>query len=206
MREPAPLGGRRLGEETSLSLLERIKGNDAQAWQRLLDLYRPLILHWCARWHVRGADADDVMQEVLQAVAQSIGTYQRQQAGQTRKFRHWLGGITRNKLRDFFRRRSQQPEGQGGSAVHAWLQAVPEPELPDEDEDAEAVSAVYQRALELIRGEFEERTWRIFWRVTIEGEPSGSVATELGISAAAVRKAKSRVLHRLKEEVGDLVD
>jgi RNA polymerase sigma-70 factor (ECF subfamily) len=206
MSEPVPMSDRRPGDETSLSLLQRIKNNDALAWQRLLDLYRPLILHWCARWQVRGADADDVTQEVLHAVARSIGTYQREQDGKTRKFRHWLGGITRNKLRDFFRRRSQQPEALGGSSVYQWFQEVPEPDLPDDAVDAAALSAVYHRALDLIRAEFEERTWRMFWRVTVDGEPSGSVAAEMGISAAAVRKAKSRVLHRLKEEVGDLIE
>src|SRR5579871_2417597 len=151
MSEPAPPGERRSGDETSLSLLERIKGNDAQAWQRLLNLYRPLILHWCARWQVRGADAEDVTQEVLHAVARSIGTYQREQDGKTRKFRHWLGGITRNKLGDFFRRRSQQAEAQGGSAVYQWFQEVPEPELLDDEADAAAIGAVYHRAMDSIR-------------------------------------------------------
>jgi RNA polymerase sigma-70 factor (ECF subfamily) len=206
MSTPSSRDAPRHGNETSLSLLERIKGKDAQAWQRLLDLYRPLILHWCARWQVRGADADDVTQEVLQAVAQSIGTYQREQNGKTRKFRHWLAGITRNKLRDLFRRRQRQPEAQGGSAVYQWFQEVPEPELADDEADAAAIRGVYHRALDLIRTEFEERTWRMFWRVTVDGEPSGSVAIELGISPAAVRKAKSRVLHRLREEVGDLIE
>jgi RNA polymerase sigma-70 factor (ECF subfamily) len=31
------------------------------------------------------------------------------------------------------------------------------------------------------------------------------VAAQLGVSPAAVRKAKSRVLRRLKEEVGDVL-
>ena len=32
------------------------------------------------------------------------------------------------------------------------------------------------------------------------------IAADMGISPAAVRKAKSRVLHRLRQEVGDLID
>jgi RNA polymerase sigma-70 factor (ECF subfamily) len=206
MSMPTPSDHPRSSDETSLSLLERIKGNDPLAWQRLLDLYTPLILHWCFRWQVRGADADDVTQEVLHAVAQSIANYQRERDGKTRKFRHWLGGITRNKLRDFFRRRSQQPEAQGGSAIQEWFQAVPEPEIPDDEADAAAMSAVYQRALNQIRNEFEEQTWRVFWRVTVDGEPSTQVAAELGMTSAAVRKVKSRVLHRLRMEVGELIE
>ncbi len=42
MSTPSSRDAPRHGNETSLSLLERIKGKDNQAWQRLLDLYRPL--------------------------------------------------------------------------------------------------------------------------------------------------------------------
>ena len=27
------------------------------------------------------------------------------------------------------------------------------------------------RAVELVRGEFEERTWQAFWRVAVDGRP-----------------------------------
>ncbi len=59
--------------------------------------------------------------------------------------------------------------------------------------------------LELVRREFEERTWHAFWQTVAEGRPSADVAADLGVTPAAVRKARSRVLHRLKEEFGDLI-
>ena len=58
---------------------------------------------------------------------------------------------------------------------------------------------------ELIRAEFEERTWEAFRGVVLEGRPPDEIAANLGITAAAVRKSKSRVLHRLKEQLGDLI-
>ena len=57
-----------------------------------------------------------------------------------------------------------------------------------------------------MRGEFEERTWQMFWRVVIEGHSPVALAEELGVTPAAVRQAKSRVLRRLKEEMGELLD
>ena len=54
------------------------------------------------------------------------------------------------------------------------------------------------------RAEFEERTWQAFWRVTVEGQDTAEVAAQLGISANGVRQAKSRVLRRLREELGEL--
>jgi hypothetical protein len=48
--------------------------------------------------------------------------------------------------------------------------------------------------------------WQTFWRTTVDDQPSLSVAAELGISANGVRMAKSRVLHCLREELGDLIE
>ena len=62
------------------------------------------------------------------------------------------------------------------------------------------------RAVELIRGEFEERTWQAFWRVAVEGQAAKDVAKDLGVTASAVRLAKSRVLRRLREEMEGLED
>lgn len=188
---------------TPLTLLERVKRNDQQAWERFVHLYSPLVYHWCQRWQVRGPDADDVVQDVFKAVAGSIAAYQRESTGATYPFRAWLAGITRNKLRDFSRRRHLFPTAEGGPEAFRRMQEVPEPELPEEQADAAAVSMVYHRALEMVRGEFEERTWQAFWRTTVDGLAAPDVGAELNLSAAAVRKAKSRVLHRLKEEIGD---
>jgi RNA polymerase sigma-70 factor (ECF subfamily) len=190
-------------QSTSVSLLERLHVQDADAWRRLLSLYGPLIEHWCGHWGVRGADAEDVRQEVLQAVSANLGQFRRDRPGDT--FRGWLRGITRNKLLDHFRRRQSQPAAEGGSDAHLQFQQFPQPETPLPDDSAKQLSDLYHRALELIRGEFEERTWRAFWRVAVEGHTPAEVAGELGVTPAAIRKAKSRVLRRLKEEAGELI-
>jgi RNA polymerase sigma-70 factor (ECF subfamily) len=62
-----------------------------------------------------------------------------------------------------------------------------------------------RRALELVRAEFEERTWQMFWQTVVEDWAAADVAAELGVSAAAVRMARSRVLRRLEEAVAELI-
>ena len=55
---------------TSASLLGRLHENrDPTAWQRLVDLYSPLIRSWLRRHAVQDRDADDLIQEVLAVVA-----------------------------------------------------------------------------------------------------------------------------------------
>lgn len=189
-------------QATSLTLLQRARADDHTAWQRLVELYNPLICYWCNHWGVRGADADDVRQEVFQAVAAGLATYTRDQPGTT--FRSWLHGITRHKLLDFFRREGSRPVAFGGTDALQQMQQMPGPDTPLPEAPAHELHALYHRALQVLHTEFEPRTWQAFWRTAIENQPAGDVAAELEMSAVAVRKAKSRVLRRLREEIGEL--
>lgn len=190
---------------TSQSLLERVKSQDQEAWKRLVYIFTPLVYHICKRWHVSGPDADDVLQEVFQAVAESIGQYQSQRDEKRAPFRAWLSGITQHKLMDWQRRRARQIQAEGGSNAYERLQEVPEADALPPD-DLTATNGVCQRALHMLRDEFEAQTWQAFWRTAVDGQSATAVAAELDMKPAAVRKAKSRVLHRLKVEIGDLVD
>jgi RNA polymerase sigma-70 factor (ECF subfamily) len=187
-------------------LLERVQNHDQEAWKRLVYIFSPLVFHICKRWGVMGADAEDVVQEVFQAVAVGIGQYQASRDGARAPFRSWLGGIIHHKLSDRHRRLSRQPQAEGGSHAYERLQELPEPDALLPAEDLSATSGLCQRALQLLREQFEPQSWQAFWRTAVDGQPATHVATELGMSAAAVRKAKSRILHRLKVEIGDLFE
>jgi RNA polymerase sigma-70 factor, ECF subfamily len=193
------------GEPTSLSLLERARANDATAWQRVMELYRPLVLHWCARQGVRAEDAEDVAQEVFSAAALALASFHRDRPGDT--FRGWLHGITRNQALMHFRRNRGEPCAEGGSAARLELENLPDPVAgpQDAEDEAAAVSRLYRRALEYVRGEFTERLWQAFWRTAIDERTPADVGAELGMTPAAVRQAKSRVLRRLKQELGEVL-
>lgn len=45
----------------------------------------------------------------------------------------------------------------------------------------------------------------MFWLTVVEDKAPDEVAAQMKVSPAAVRKAKSRVLHRLKEEMGEVI-
>jgi RNA polymerase sigma-70 factor, ECF subfamily len=190
---------------TSLTLLQRLRADQPEAWRTLVQLYTPLIAHWCARGGVRGADAEDVVQEVFRAAAASLDKFRREREGDS--FRAWLRGITRHMLLAHFRRTDRQPQATGGSDAFVRLQEVADAAstAPEEEDPPSELQALRLRALELVRGQVEERTWRAFWLTAIEGQAPAAVAAGLGVSATAVRMAKSRVLHRLKEQFADLI-
>ncbi len=186
---------------TSLSMLDRVRSADDEAWRRLVHLYSPLIYHWCQRSGLSSEDAADLMQEVWSAVSRNIARFDRASAGGT--FRGWLWTITRNKLRDFFRARAGRITGVGGSEAQRLLTGVPVDEPASEPAET---SNLIHRALEMIRRDFEPRTWTAFWRTAVEGCAAGDVAAELHLSVDAVYQAKSRVLRRLREELHGLAD
>jgi RNA polymerase sigma-70 factor (ECF subfamily) len=189
---------------TRLSLLARARARESTAWSELVRLYAPLVAHWCRRCGLDSHDSADCMQEVFAAVASSLGTYKPQ--GANGSFRAWLWTITRNKVRDLCRRKSHQPQALGGSTARQSLADVPdESAVPnDEPSDAAQLSELMQRSLEQVRGEFESSTWQSFWRTAIDGIPTAVVADQLGLTAAAVRKNRSRIMRRLRQQLGDV--
>jgi RNA polymerase sigma-70 factor (ECF subfamily) len=190
---------------TSLTLLDRARANEADAWARLVMLYAPLVRHWCLAGGLQPTDVDDVVQEVCRVAFSGLAGFRRDRPGDT--FRGWLRTITRTALALHYRKLARVPLAGGGSAAFARLQEVadPAPELPDEDPSDE-IRELHRRALELVSGEFEDRTWQMFWLTAVEDRKPTDVAARFGVTPVAVRKAKSRVLRRLREEIGDLLD
>jgi RNA polymerase sigma-70 factor, ECF subfamily len=190
-------------DPTSRSLLLRVKANDQEAWQRLIGLYSPLVSHWCRQWGAAADDLPDLVQEVFASVANGLETYRG--PGPAASFRGWLRTIARNTVCDHLRRGPDL--GQGGSEALIRLRELPaDADDPSGSSDGDAeVAGLYHRALDQVQGQFEERTWQAFWEVAIEDRSPSDVASELGLSPNGVRQAKSRVLRRLREELGDLI-
>lgn len=190
----------------SSSLLKGVQVHDSEAWQRLSQLFGPDIYSWARTAGLQPSDASDVLQEVFRSVATKVGEFRRN--GPDDSFRGWLWTITRNKIRDHFRSAAALDRGEGGT--DAWRKLESIAESSDADDSSSAVfpakRRVSHRALELIRNEFEEQTWKAFWKVVVEGVPAVEVAADLGTTAGAVRQAKYRVLRRLRQETEGLLE
>jgi RNA polymerase sigma-70 factor (ECF subfamily) len=194
---------------TSRSLLDGVREHEPQAWQRLVSLYAPLVYYWCRKMDLAEQDMADVFQDVFQSVAKKIQDFRKQNPGDT--FRGWLRTITKNKVRDHFRRESHHPHAAGGTTAQLRLLELPDAPTGDDAETSENNAAVdhsfqelFRRALAQIEQHFEAQTWQAFWRVVVEGKTTQEVARELSMQPGTVRVAKSRVLHRLRKELGEL--
>ncbi len=196
----------RPAEPSSISstLLERVKANQPSAWARLAALYGPVVYRWCRQAGVLRDDSPDVVQEVFAALMLHIDGFRREKSGDS--FAAWLRTITQNKIRDHFRSRHGRLAGEGGSAAQQRINEIPEPCEPSASSDPREVQAiVLPIELDLVRAEFEPRTWEAFRRTAIEKQPPVQVANELGMSVQAVYQAKSRVLRRLRQDLDGAV-
>jgi len=193
-------------DSTSSHMVSRLRDRDAEAWLHMVDLYGPLVFYWCRRAKLQQADAADILQNVFAAVSASIDGYQSRAEG---TFRGWLWTITQHKINDHFRSTQRHGEATGGTSANVRMAEVPTPTIeyqPSETDDAQdrqEFSAMLHRGLENVKAEFEDRTWKAFWRAAVEGDSTADIAAEMGITANAVRQAKSRVLRRLRDELGD---
>src|SRR5262249_59994601 len=111
--------------------------------------------------------------------------------------RAWRRGIPRNVVLAHSRRANRQPRASGGTDALVQLEGVAQasPPAAEEEDPPSELEALRRRALELVRDQVEEQTWRAFWLTAIEGQSPNEVAAGLGVSPTAVRVAKSRVLH-----------
>jgi RNA polymerase sigma-70 factor (ECF subfamily) len=170
----------------------------------MVDLYGPLVSQWCRRKGLNDSEIADVAQDVFLAVHRAIAAFDPARPGAT--FRGWLWTITLNKIRERARR-EVGPAAIGGSTALGRLAGLPDPACDAENEpepsDPGAVARLVRRALDQIRPSVAPPTWEAFWRTAVLGRPAPQVAEELGLNPAAVRQAKSRVLRRLRGQLGD---
>jgi len=185
---------------TRASLLVQIRdGANHTAWKEFIQLYGPIVYGFARKRGLQDADAADLMQEVMRSVSSAIGKldYDRNQG----TFRGWLFTITRNKIFNFLSARRVRPQSSGDSTTNRLLQTHPDAKEGSDEWELEYQRRVAAIAMERVKTEFQESTWRAFWLTAVEGLAAADVAKEVGLSAGAIYVAKSRVLARLKEEV-----
>lgn len=186
---------------TSPGFVKDLKSNHAQAWRSLVKHYSSLVYAECRSNGLLPQEAADVTQDTFQTVFTLLPRFERRR--RTGSFRRWLRLVTRNKIRDHRRRERNQVACEGGTAAYQqFLNACAAPcDLSSLRVTSLEPSTAVSQALCVCQHDFEPRTWRAFWRTAIDQCETTQVAEELEMTPQAVRKAKSRVLARLREEL-----
>ena len=186
--------------ETRASLILRLQNAaDIAAWDEFAEIYAPVVYRSARRLGLQAADADDVVQEVLSAVAHSVKEWiVRDDRG---AFRAWLFRIARNTAIDYLTRRKHRPWASGGDASARQLNEVEAAADVSTQFDMEVRREIFTRASEMVRSRVSDGTWQAFHRIAVLGQPIDTVAGQLGVSPGSIYIARSRVMKRLQNAV-----
>ena len=190
--------------ETRPSLLLRLRNpQDEQAWREFLEIYEPLIERLARRRGLQHADARELVQEVLVAVAGAIDRWEPDEARGS--FRGWLSTIARNLTINLLKREGRHTRGTGDSEFARLMNEQPDPGSRHTALfDLEYRRRLFQFAAEQVREKFEEATWQAFWKTSVEQQSLVDVCEELGMSRGAIYVARSRVMAKLRKHIEKL--
>jgi RNA polymerase sigma factor (sigma-70 family) len=183
---------------TRASLLVRLRDpRDDTAWSDFVHLYSPLVYGYARKQGLQEADAADLCQEVLGTV---VGAIRRLEYDPRRgAFRNWLFTLVRRRLSDWRAAPANRALGSGDTAVQQLLEESPAPGGMEVDWQTQWEERLVLWACEEARRHVTDSTWQAFWRTAIDGQRGKQVATDLGLTVAAVYHARSRVVTRLRE-------
>jgi RNA polymerase sigma factor (sigma-70 family) len=190
--------------DTRESLILRLPSSqDALAWREFIAIYEPLIIRFAGRRGLQEADAREIAQNVLIAVAKSVDRWQPDR--ERGRFRAWLFRIARNQLINWISKQATQASSAraiDGSALE---------QFPSEDYRAAEIELEYRREMFRVaaaqaRDSFSASTWDAFWRTAVLAESVDSVAASLELSPGAVYIARSRVTSKIRDIIVQLED
>ncbi len=189
---------------TRYSLLSRLKNwDDQDSWKDFFDTYWRLIYAIALKSGLTDTEAQEVVQETIISVAKNIQKFRHDPS--LGSFKGWLRNLTRWRILDQIRKRTDLQLGAGNLAGKtdpppdlASIPSTSEEESVWENEWRVNLMAV---ALENIRKQVKEEYYQMFDLYVLKQWPVAKVAHTLGTNAARVYLAKFRVSALIKKEI-----
>jgi RNA polymerase sigma factor (sigma-70 family) len=194
--------------DTRYSLLARLaQPDDAAAWDEFVATYQSAIYRYARGRSLGDSDANDLVQRVLMAVHQAVGSWQ--PSGRSGSFRAWLFRTAHLLCLKSIRERQRHAFSTGGSSAVKQLHAIADSQSIQTGSDGQQSAEDWERwafcwAASQIEQEVEPHSWQAFWLTAIENHPAAKVAEQLGMRVGAVYAAKCRILAKLRTVVGQL--
>ena len=208
---------------TRLSLLSRLKDwDDRESWRNFFDTYWRLIYGLAIRSGLTNAEAEDVVQETLLAVAKEMPDFKYDPARGS--FKGWLLEITRRRIANQVRRRMKHRHATAGPLVGeatrppsrertesdqrrtATIERVQDPSSDEMERlwDQEWRSNLLEASIVRVKKQVNAKQYQMFNLYVTMQWPMDQVKQTLGVSAAQVYMAKMRISRMIKREVRTL--
>ena len=191
---------------TRTSLLKRLKDwDDAESWKDFFDTYSRLLYSVAIQAGFGEAEAQDVVQETIIAVARRMPDFQYDPARGS--FKAWLRSIIQRRIIDRWRQRSRRPaiaeDRPSESSRTALIHRIPDPSPLQLEQiwETEWQNHLFSLALRRVREQSTARDFQIFEFLVLKQWPMQKVVAALQVKEAHVYVAKSRVLARFRAEI-----
>jgi RNA polymerase sigma factor (sigma-70 family) len=191
---------------TRATLINRLKNwQDQASWQDFFDTYWKLIYGLARKFGLNEEDAQDVVQETLVSVAESMPNFKYDP--NLGSFKSWLRTLIRWRISDHMRKRGQattvplHTEGDGSEDTFA-LKELPDKSTQTMDQfyEQEWQKNVLDAAVARVKRKLDPQKYQIFdFYVNREWAPE-KVAAAFNISVDQVYLAKHRITELIKSE------
>ena len=190
---------------TRKSLLTRLKNwEDQEGWREFFEMYWRLIYRVALKAGFNDAEAQDVVQDTILAVAKKMRGFKYDP--EVGSFKAWLLLNVRSRIAEHLRKRNR------GAALatrpasdETWanVENLPDPAAGNVDAmwDEEWEKNLFATALERVKAQVSAKQFLMFDLYTLKETPMRKVTHSLGVNAAQVYMAKYRVSRLLQSEL-----
>jgi len=195
---------------TRLSLLSRLKSWDDQgSWRDFFDTYWKFLYCVAVKSGLSDADARDVVQETVVAVAKGLRE-ERFKAAEGSSFKAWLRLIVRRRVADHLRKRrlplADNTADEDDTARTPALERIPAPEAGVVDRlwDEEWAKNLAHAAIDRVKQRVSAKQFQMFDLYVLKQWPVREVALTVNANIAQIYLAKHRVTSLIKLETAKL--
>jgi DNA-directed RNA polymerase specialized sigma24 family protein len=180
--------------DTPVSLLERLRENEAGAWEEFSVRYVRVLKRWCASWGIQANDMDDIIQETLLVILAQIRGFERRGIG---SFRGWMKTISWRCWCDVLAKAERAKNHLLSKSLRESPAAY---ESLEADFEKLAIHELLQSSMSIVKRRVEPKTWEAFYLTAMEQVPAGQAAAKLDMQVDAVYAARCRVQRWITQE------
>lgn len=194
---------------TRQSLLSRLRSwDDHDSWRDFFETYWRLIYDVARKSGLEDAEAQDVVQETIVAVARQMPDFRYDPS--KGRFKNWLHQITRRRITDHLRKHYRttdretrlepnHPEPDSPSPI----EELPDPATVDLDTlwEREWKAHLTSLALERVKRRAKPEHFQVFDLLVVQGWSATQVAKALGVSLPLVYVVRHRIGAQVKTEI-----
>src|SRR5215212_324594 len=190
---------------TRTSLLRRLKQwEDQESWRDFFNTYWKLIYGAAVKAGLNDAEAQDVVQDTVIAVAKKIEDFKYDPALDS--FKGWLLYLTRKRIALYYRKRERDRGGPARDSESMALDAlkrIPDPAGVDLEAiwNEEWETSLADAALARVKEQVNPKQFQMFNFYVLKKWPVKDVAKTLGVSVAQVYLTKHRISSLVQKEV-----